>query len=81
MSRFSSCHWVCLLGVLVLAGSCQHSVAPPSTVPRPGPSGDPVRDWLDANTAPFEGPHLSLPHHELEFMRELVGDARIVSVG
>lgn len=82
MSRFSSCHLVCLLGASVLAAGCgQDSVAPSSTVPRRALPGDPVRDWLDANGKPFEGPHLSLPHQELEFMRALVGDARIVSLG
>ena len=81
MSKFSSFHPVCLLGAALLAGSCGQDSAAPPTVPRPEPSGDPVRDWLDVNAAAFEGPHLSLPHDELEFMRELVGDARIVSLG
>jgi|GEM_PF-7011775 len=82
MSRFSSWHLPFLLGASLLTASCgQESVAPSPTVPRRALPGDPVRDWLDANGKPFEGPHLSLPHQDLEFMRELVGDARIVSLG
>ena len=37
--------------------------------------------WLDANVHPFGGSHLSLPHDDLEFLRDLVGDARIVALG
>ena len=37
--------------------------------------------WLDANAHPFDGAHLSLPHDDLEFLRDLVGDARIVALG
>lgn len=82
MSRFSRCRLVGLLGASLLAAGCgEDSVAPPSTIPRRPVPPDPVRQWLDANGKPFEGPHLSLPHQGLEFMRELVGDARIVSLG
>ena len=42
---------------------------------------DPVPEWLDANVLPFDGSHLSLPHTDLEFFRDIVGDARVVSLG
>ncbi len=37
--------------------------------------------WIESNAVPFEGSHLELPHDDLEFLRDLVGDARIVSLG
>ena len=37
--------------------------------------------WLDAHVEPFAGAHLSLPHDDLEFLHDLVGGARIVSLG
>ena len=42
---------------------------------------DPVPVWLEANAHPFEGAHLSLPHGEIQFLRDIVGDARIVALG
>ena len=60
--------------------------APPPTTsspdaPEPTPVPDEVAAWLDANVHPFDGPHLSLPSDDLQFLPELVGDARIVSLG
>lgn len=72
-----------LLAVLALAAGCQED-APVATVPQlplPTLPPDPVPDWLDANVHPFDGSHLSLPHTDLEFFREIVGDARVVSLG
>lgn len=40
-----------------------------------------VSAWLDANAHPLNGSHLSLAHDDLEFLRDLVGDARIVALG
>ena len=57
--------------------------APPPPVGTPDAARVPaeVGAWLDANVHPFEGSHLSLPHDDLEFLRDLVGDARIVALG
>ena len=62
-------------------------VAPPPVAPAPPPpppSPTPpavVGEWLDANVHPFDGAHLSLPHSDLGFLRDLVGDASVVSLG
>ncbi len=57
--------------------------APPTT-----PAAEPLPDvpeaiasWIESNAVPFEGSHLELPHDDLEFLRDVVGDARIVSLG
>lgn len=66
---------------LLLANCGEDSVSPTPTVPPRGSVGDPVRAWRDDNARLFDGPHLPLPHDDLEFMRDLVGAARIVSPG
>ena len=54
----------------------------PSVDTAPSPSVPPeATAWLDAHVEPFVGAHLSLPHDDLGFLRDLVGDARIVSLG
>ena len=60
-------------------GRAEDPVTPSLDLPDPPP--DPTGAWLDANTHPFEGPHLSLPHPDIEFLHDLVGDARIVALG
>lgn len=68
----------CLLAALVaLSHGCEE--AAPIVVPPPLP--DPRGPWLEANVHPIAGSHLSLPHGGIEFLREIVGDARIVSLG
>ena len=68
---------------LALIPACQEDAAV-GTVPQlplPTLPPDPVPAWLDANVHPFDGSHFSLPHTELEFLRDIVGDARVVSLG
>ncbi len=69
-----------LTAVLILAHGCAEDAVTPTLV-LPDPPPDPTSAWLDANTHPFGGPHLSLPHDDIEFLRDIVGDARIVSLG
>ena len=76
--------------LLLLSAACGPDPPTPPTAPGSPASPDPpaadptpaeVGAWLDANAHPFEGAHLSLPHDDLEFLRDLVGDARIVAIG
>jgi len=53
-----------------------------------GPDPDPVEHiapeitaWLDANGVPFDGTSLTLPHDDLQFLKEIVGNARVVALG
>ena len=56
---------------------------PPAPEPDPGPGAVPpeIAAWVEANALPFDGTHLSLPHTDIDFLRDLVGDARIVALG
>ena len=68
---------------MVLTEGCQEDAAV-GTVPQlplPILPPDPVPPWLDANVLPFDGAHLSLPHTDIEFLRDIVGAARIVALG
>ncbi len=75
------------LGALLAAPACEDpgSATVPAQATRGGASEAPipevVANWIDDNAHPFEGSHLSLPHTGLEFLRDLVGDARIVALG
>ncbi|MDE2982046.1 MAG: erythromycin esterase family protein [Gemmatimonadota bacterium] len=53
--------------------------APPDPELPPIPSE--ATAWIEANFHAFEGSHLSLPHSDLGFLRGIVGDARVVSLG
>lgn len=59
------------------APSGPSAAPPPSTPAVPGE----VSAWLDANAQPFGHPDLPLPHRDLEFLRDLVGEAPVVSLG
>ena len=74
---------LCLVAALVLTEGCQEDAAVGTVPQRPLPilPPDPVPAWLDANVLPFDGTHLSLPHTDIEFLRDIVGDARIVALG
>ena len=76
--------------LLLLSAACGQDTpaspaAPGSPSSPPAPTAEPtpaeIGAWLDANAHPFEGSHLSLPHDDLEFLRDLVGDARVVALG
>ena len=79
-----------LAALLLLSAACGRDTPTPPTAP--GSPASPVAPtagsipaevgaWLDANVHPFDGAHLSLPHDDLEFLRDLVGDARVVALG
>ena len=76
--------------LLLLSPACGRETPTPPTAPGspsspPAPTAEPtpaeIGAWLDANAHPFEGAHLSLPDDDLEFLRDLVGDARVVALG
>ena len=87
--------FVILGALLVLPGCNDDSTAPtspqrvPTPPPAPAPEPDPgpgpvppeIAAWVEANALPFDGTHLSLPHTDIEFVRDLVGAARIVALG
>lgn len=69
-----------LLGSVAACG--EEAVAPPVTPPPALPPIAPeVAAWLDARGHAFEGTHLGLDTEELRFLDDIVGDARIVSLG
>ena len=79
-----------LVVALGLASSCGEDgtapTAPSPTAPPPAepaaPAVHPVQTaWIEANSHPFDGSHLSLPNEGIAFLRDIVGDARIVSLG
>ena len=70
-------------GVLSLVSCGGDAIAPVEAPPDPElpPIPSEATAWIEANSHPFEGSHLSLPHSDLGFLRGIVGDARIVSLG
>jgi erythromycin esterase len=85
-----------ILGTLLVLPGCDENSTPPTSpqrVPTPPPAPTPEPDagpgpvppeiaaWVEANALPFDGTHLSLPHTDIEFLHDLVGDARIVALG
>ena len=83
-----------ILGTLLVLPGCEDDPTTPTSpqrtptpppAPEPDPGPDPVPPeiaaWVEANALPFDGTHLSLPHTDIEFLRDLVGDARIVALG
>ena len=79
-----------LVVALGLASSCGEDgtapTAPSLTAPPPAEPAAPAvypweTAWIEANSHPFDGSHLSLPNEGIAFLRDIVGDARIVSLG
>ena len=79
-----------LVAALGLASGCgQDGTAPTAPSPTAPPPAEPAARavhpwetaWIEANAHPFDGPHLSLPNEGIAFLRDIVGDARIVSLG
>lgn len=73
-----------LATVLLACAACggdttEPVVEPPDPEPPPIPAE--ATAWIESNAVPFDGSHLSLPHDDIGFLRNLVGDARIVSLG
>ena len=77
----SSMRSLLLTGAFLFQACDDTPVGSAPTLPLPTLPPDPRPAWLAANVRPFEGFHLSLPHAEIEFLRDIVGDARIVSLG
>lgn len=78
------CHIVWAAAVLVALASCGGDATDPTdapTDPDPPPVPAEATAWIESNGMPFEGSHLSLPHSDIGFLRDMVGDARIVSLG
>ena len=79
-----------LVVALGLASSCgEDGTAPTAPSPTAPPPAEPAAPavypwetaWIEANSHPFDGSHLSLPNEGIAFLRDIVGDARIVSLG
>ncbi len=66
---------------LAACGSDATAPAEAPTDPTPPPVPAEATAWIERNAIPFDGSHLSLPHSDIEFLRDIVGDARIVSLG
>lgn len=74
---------VCAVALLSLApcgGDAPTPVEGPAD-PDPPPVPAEATAWIERNAVPFEGSHLSLPNSDIGFVREIVGDARVVSLG
>lgn len=68
-----------LLACAACGDAMEPIVEPPDPEPPPIPSE--ATAWIQSHAVPFNGSHLSLPHGDIGFLRDLVGDARIVSLG
>ena len=72
---------VVLSGGPLLFAACGEDAGSPTAPAPASPTLAEVTAWIEANSHPFDGSHLSLPHAGIEFFREIVGEARIVSLG
>ena len=77
----SAPRWFVVAGVgAALAGTgCSDSASLPSVPVIAIPPE--VTAWIEGNVVPFDGAHLSLPHDDLAFLPDVVGDARLVALG
>ena len=69
---------------LLCLAACGSDATTPTeapTDPTPPPIPAEATAWIERNAIPFDGSHLSLPHSDIGFLHDIVGDARIVSLG
>ena len=88
MGRRFGLSWLpCLLALLISISGCGNGAGPtgvpaaPVVPPSPTVVSPEIASWLDEQARPFDGTHLALPHQDIEFLRDVVGDARIVALG
>ena len=78
-----------LLLLSLLAAACGSESTSPIVDPDPAPPEPPapfvvpavITARLNTEVIPFEGSHLALPHDDLEPLRGIIGDARVVALG
>ncbi len=73
-----------LLAALLTSATCATDAPTPTaapTNPQPPPVPAEATAWIERNAVPFDGSHFSLPHNDLDYLHDLVGDARIVALG
>ena len=71
---------VAFLSLAACGGDATTPVEAPAD-PDPPPVPAEATAWIERNAIPFEGSHLSLPNSDIGFLRDIVGDARVVSLG
>ena len=75
---------VAIVAALLVLASCGSDATTPVEAPAdpdPPPVPAEATAWIERNAIPFEGSHLSLPNSDIGFLREIAGDARVVSLG
>jgi erythromycin esterase len=75
-------HLVTVVILILLLASCKGVPPPSPPTVSPSPSdGSREIDWLKANAIPFETTDPSKPLQDLDFLKSMVGNARVVALG
>jgi erythromycin esterase len=75
-------HLVTVVILILLLASCKGVPPPSPPTVSPSPSdGSREIDWLKANAIPFETTDPTQPLQDLDFLKSMVGNARIVALG